>query len=47
MLAKLDMFGDTKQANLEILINNLEEGIVCVRNPNRNLMKIEVFRCFL
>ena len=46
-IAKVDIFGNAKKANAEIVIRNHEESIVCVRISNRILRKINVFRCFL
>ena len=46
-LAKVDILGDAKKVNAEIVIRNHEESIVCVRIWNRIPRKIGVFHCFL
>ena len=46
-IAKVDIFGNVKKVNAEIVISNHEESIVCVRIWNRNLRKNGVFCYFL
>ena len=45
-IASVDIFGNVKKVNAEIVTSNHEESIVCVRIWNRNLRKIGVFCCF-
>ena len=45
-IAKVDIFGNAKKANAEIVIRNHEESIVCVRIWNRFKEKLVFFVAF-
>ena len=45
-IAKIDIFGNAKKLNTEIMISNFQGSIVCVRISNRILRKNVFFVAF-